>query len=70
MDRADTERTFEQAARAAKPGARLCFRNLMIPREVPERLRGVIKLQEEESQRLLQRDRSFAYSRVQAYVVE
>ncbi len=65
----DTARTFEQVARTAKPLARICFRNLMIPREVPESLKSKIQLREDTSRLLLARDRSFAYSRVQAYVV-
>jgi hypothetical protein len=50
-------------------GARICFRNLMIRREVPEDLRAKIQLREDLSRSLTARDRSFAYSRVQAYVV-
>ena len=69
MNLAETARTFEQVARAARPGARICFRNLMIPREVPENLRAKIQLQESESRQLLEQDRSFAYSRVHAYQV-
>jgi S-adenosylmethionine-diacylglycerol 3-amino-3-carboxypropyl transferase len=67
MNPAETARTFEQVARTARPGARICFRNLMIPREVPENLRAKIQLLESESRQLLERDRSFAYSRVHAY---
>jgi S-adenosylmethionine-diacylglycerol 3-amino-3-carboxypropyl transferase len=69
MNLGDTARTFEQVARTAQPGARVCFRNLMIPREVPEALKSKIRLQEDTSRLLLARDRSFAYSRVRAYVV-
>jgi S-adenosylmethionine-diacylglycerol 3-amino-3-carboxypropyl transferase len=70
MDSQATARTFEQVARTARGGARVCFRNLMVPREVPETLRATIRLQEETSRQLLERDRSFVYSRVQAYVIE
>ena len=69
MSPEETVRTFEQVARTARPGARICFRNLMIPREVPETLRAKIQLREDASQHLLEQDRSFVYSRVQAYVV-
>ena len=69
MSLSETERTFVQVARTAKPQARICFRNLMIPRDVPDALRTRILLQEELSRNLLQRDRSFAYSGVRAYVV-
>ena len=68
MNLADTARTFEQVARTAQPGARVCFRNLMIPREVPDALKARIQLQEDTSRLLLAQDRSFAYSRVHAYV--
>ncbi len=63
-----TLRTFEQVARTARPGARICFRNLMVPREVPQNLTASIQLREELSRHLLEEDRSFVYSRVQAYV--
>jgi S-adenosylmethionine-diacylglycerol 3-amino-3-carboxypropyl transferase len=69
MSTEETELTFEQVARTAKPGARLCFRNLMVPREVPSSLASKIRLREECSRQLLKEDRSFVYSRVQAYVV-
>jgi S-adenosylmethionine-diacylglycerol 3-amino-3-carboxypropyl transferase len=69
MNLGETARTFEQVARTAQPHARICFRNLMIPREVPEHLKPKIQLREDTSRLLLAQDRSFAYSRVQAYVV-
>lgn len=65
MNGEDTAFTFEEVARAARPGARLCFRNLMVPRDVPAALASRIRLRES----LLQRDRSFVYSRVNAYDV-
>ncbi len=65
----ETARLFTEVARTARPGARAIFRNLMIPREVPETLAGTIQLQPELSQDLLATDRSFVYSRVHAYVV-
>jgi S-adenosylmethionine-diacylglycerol 3-amino-3-carboxypropyl transferase len=70
MNLAETERTFSQVARTVRPGARICFRNLMIPREVPQSLRANIQLLESESRQLLEQDRSFAYSRVHAYLAE
>jgi S-adenosylmethionine-diacylglycerol 3-amino-3-carboxypropyl transferase len=69
MSTEETALTFEQVARTAKPGARLCFRNLMVPREVPRSLASKIRLREECSRQLLKEDRSFVYSRVQAYIV-
>lgn len=65
MNSEDTAFTFEQVARTARSGARVCFRNLMVPRDVPAALVSRIRLRES----LLQRDRSFVYSRVNAYDV-
>jgi S-adenosylmethionine-diacylglycerol 3-amino-3-carboxypropyl transferase len=62
-------RLFTEIARTGKAGARICFRNLIVPRGVPDALRNQIELQEELSRALLAQDRSFVYSRVQAYVV-
>lgn len=69
MSPAETTRTFEQVARTARLQARICFRNLMIRREVPETLRAKIQLREELSRCLTQQDRSFVYACVQAYLV-
>jgi S-adenosylmethionine:diacylglycerol 3-amino-3-carboxypropyl transferase len=69
MNIEDTARTFEQVARTARPHARICFRNLIIPREVPEPLKSKIQLREDTSRLLLAQDRSFAYSRLHAYIV-
>ena len=69
MSLEETARTFEQVARTARPGARVCFRNLMIPREVPPALQHQIQIQEELSRLLPEHDRAFAYSRIQAYVI-
>lgn len=69
MSLEETALTFEQVARTAKAGARICFRNLMIPREVPLALSSHIQFREESSRQLLEQDRSFVYSRVQAYVI-
>jgi S-adenosylmethionine-diacylglycerol 3-amino-3-carboxypropyl transferase len=70
MNAADTAVTFREVARTATPGARICFRNLMVPRDVPPDLQQTIRLDEETSRRMLRNDRSFVYSRVNAYVVE
>jgi S-adenosylmethionine-diacylglycerol 3-amino-3-carboxypropyl transferase len=69
MDLDDTRVTFEEVLRTAKPGARICFRNLIIPRDVPEDLRAYIRKDEALSQRLKDADRSFVYSKVAAYEV-
>jgi S-adenosylmethionine-diacylglycerol 3-amino-3-carboxypropyl transferase len=65
----ETAVTFGEVARSAKPGARICFRNLMIPRTVPEHLHGRIRRDQELSATLLAEDRSVVYSRVDAYRV-
>jgi S-adenosylmethionine-diacylglycerol 3-amino-3-carboxypropyl transferase len=69
MSPEETGRTFEQVARTVLPRARICFRNLMIRREIPETLRAKIQLREDLSRQLIEQDRSFVYSRVQAYLV-
>ncbi len=66
----ESARLFAQVARCARPGARICFRNLIVPRGVPAGLQEEIELQEEMSRELIAHDRSFVYSRVQAYVVK
>ena len=65
----ETGRLFAEVARSARPGARICFRNLIVPRGVPESLQRKIELNEELSRDLIACDRSFVYSRVQAFVV-
>lgn len=62
-------RLFAEIARTGQTGARICFRNLIVPRGVPESLADRIELHEEFSRELLVQDRSFVYSRVQAYVL-
>lgn len=69
MNADDTYATFEQVARTARAGARVVFRNLMVPRDVPEAFAERIRLRESESRELRQRDRSFVYWRVNAYEV-
>lgn len=69
MSPADSRRMFEQTLRAAKPGARVSFRNLVLPREVPEDLRRSIVKDEELSRRIFASDRSFVYAKVAAYRV-
>lgn len=66
----DTAVTFEQVVRTAKPNARVCFRNLMIPRSIPENLRDRIRCDAEMSRKLLSEDRSVVYSRVDAYTID
>ena len=70
MSESETDRLFATLLPAAAPGARVCFRNILIPRAVPQTLTERIVLNRELSQELLATDRSFLYSRVNAYVVK
>lgn len=70
MSPEEVGRLFAEVARTARTGARICFRNLIVPRTVPENLCNRIELQENLSRELLAEDRSFVYSRVQAYQVK
>lgn len=65
----ETEVLFKAVLRTASPKARVIFRNLMIPREVPEYLQKHIVLKKELSKELLENDRSFVYSKVNAYEI-
>ena len=69
MDSNDTLKFFNEVYRTACPGARICFRNLMIPREVPEILRYRIIQDEGLSKVIFDNDRSFVYGKVAAYTV-
>lgn len=69
MSEEDTRKLFTEVVRTAKPGAKVCFRNLMIPREVPEELQNIISKNKCLSETLLATDRSFVYSKVAAYDV-
>lgn len=69
MSLQETERLLTEVARCARANARVCFRNLMVPRSVPDSLRSRFELNEELSRQLIARDRSFVYSRVQAFVI-
>ena len=69
MNLEETARTFEQVWRAARPGAGICFRNLMVRRAAPKHLATRIRLREDVSRRLLLEDRSFVYGSIQALAV-
>jgi S-adenosylmethionine-diacylglycerol 3-amino-3-carboxypropyl transferase len=69
MSLEETSNTFAQVARTARRGCRIIFRNLVVPRDVPDALKTTILLCEDTSRQLLEHDRSFAYSRVRAYVL-
>lgn len=67
MSESETERLFKSVYRTAKPGARLIFRNLMVPREVPLSLRDSIVKDNSLTTHLQATDRSFVYGKVAAY---
>lgn len=69
MSPEDTERLLEEVVRTSAPLGRVCFRNLMIPREVPESLQHQIVKDKPLSAELLASDRSFVYSKVAAYTI-
>jgi S-adenosylmethionine-diacylglycerol 3-amino-3-carboxypropyl transferase len=65
----DTALLFKEVSRVAANGARCCFRNLIIPREVPQALHYIIRKKQVLSDDLLKKDRSFVYGKVAAYTV-
>ena len=67
MNETDTLKLFEEITRTGKKGCRLIFRNLMIPRDVPESLQHQIIKDQSLSNELMIADRSFVYSKVAAY---
>ena len=69
MSEQETHNLFTSVARTAKDGARIIFRNLMIPREVPDDQQDTIKKNQDLSKSLYDKDRSFVYGKVAAYVV-
>lgn len=69
MSEQETYGLFKAVGRTAKDGARIIFRNLMIPREVPASLQGSIRKNEMLSKQLFNTDRSFVYGKVAAYTV-
>jgi len=69
MSEKDTGRLFTAVARTGQNEARIVFRNLMIPREVPESLRNTVVKDEMLSKKIQYNDRSFVYGKVAAYSV-
>jgi len=69
MSEKDTHRLFASVSRTATKNARIIFRNLMIPREVPTELRNTIVKDEVLSKDLQFQDRSFVYGKVAAYTI-
>lgn len=69
MSEKETTRLFSAVCRTARNGARVIFRNLMIPREVPDELKERIVIDEPLSKHIYDIDRSFVYGKVSAYVI-
>lgn len=69
MSEDETERLFSAVKRTARNNARVIFRNLMIPREVPEKFRDSIVKNESLSKDIYNNDRSFVYGKVAAYTI-
>ena len=56
------ESMLQETHRVAKPGGRLCYRNLLVRRKHPESMNDLFAPQDELAARLLWKDRSFVYS--------
>lgn len=69
MSEKDTGRLFSAVYKTAGKNSRIIFRNLMVPREVPEDLCGMIVKDETLSKDIQFRDRSFVYGKVAAYTI-
>ena len=69
MSEKDTRRLFTLVSRTGSKNARVIFRNLMIPRDVPEDLRNIIVKDEMLSREIQFNDRSFVYGKVAAYKI-
>jgi len=67
MSEKDTRRLFTSVARTGSKNARIIFRNLMIPRDVPDDLHDTIVKDEMLSRQIQFNDRSFVYGKVAAY---
>lgn len=67
MSERETNHLFEEVYRAGKKNARVIFRNLMVPREVPSYMGSLIVKDHELSRYIFMNDRSFVYGKVNAY---
>jgi S-adenosylmethionine-diacylglycerol 3-amino-3-carboxypropyl transferase len=70
MDDEDTYKLFDEVKRTCQNSGNIIFRNLMIPRDVPESLRYAIVKNDELSKSLQQMDRSFVYGKIAAYEIK
>lgn len=69
MSESETARLFEAVYKKSAKNGRVIFRNLMVPREVPQALQNVIVKNQGLSKQLYDSDRSFVYGKVAAYSV-
>jgi S-adenosylmethionine-diacylglycerol 3-amino-3-carboxypropyl transferase len=67
MSEKDTHRLFSAVLRTARKKAKIIFRNLMIPRDVPKDLSNSIVKDDLLSKELQSSDRSFVYGKVATY---
>jgi S-adenosylmethionine-diacylglycerol 3-amino-3-carboxypropyl transferase len=67
MSLEDTFKLFSEVIRTARADSHISFRNLIIPREVPENLHDKIVKDIELTNKIFNADRSFVYSKVAAY---
>lgn len=64
MDAAETEAVLREVARVGRPGARICYLNLLVDRHRPASLADRIDRDEELGQTLLEADRAFVHGAV------
>ena len=69
MSENETSHLFEQVYRTGKRDARIIFRNLMVPRDVPSYMSSLIVKDHELSHNIFMNDISFVYGKVNAYNV-
>jgi S-adenosylmethionine-diacylglycerol 3-amino-3-carboxypropyl transferase len=62
VDEAAFEQVLREIWRVARPGGRLCYRNLLVRRERPESLATLLQSSRDLARKLLWRDRSFVYN--------
>lgn len=70
MSENETNRLFASIYRTSRSKGRVIFRNLMIPRDVPNELKQKIEKNETLSKFIFDNDRSFVYGKVAAYSVK
>lgn len=69
MSENETNRMFDSVYRTSRNEGRVIFRNLMIPRDVPDTLKQKIVKDETLSKFIFDNDRSFVYGKVAAYTI-